>query len=61
MPSRWAKHDIDAVHGDLHRHWEDWNISGSAVAASEDGQAFVTASLTQVLPEIASQPRFHFP
>ena len=54
VPSRWTKHDIDAVSGHLHRHWEDWNIYQSAVAASEDGQAFVTASLTQMLPEIAA-------
>jgi hypothetical protein len=54
VPSRWVKRDIDAVRGHLHRHWEDWNIYQSAVAASEDAQAFVTASLTQMHPEIAA-------
>jgi hypothetical protein len=54
VPSRWARHDIDAVRGHLRRHWEDWNIYQSAVAASEDAQALVTASLAQVLPEIAA-------
>jgi hypothetical protein len=54
VPSHWTRHDIDAVRGHLHRHWEDWNIYQSAVAASEDAQAFVTASLAQMLPEIAA-------
>jgi hypothetical protein len=50
----WTRHDIDEVHGHLHRHWEDWNTYLSAVAVSEDAQAFVTASLAQLLPEIAA-------
>ena len=54
VPSRWTKHDIDEVRGQLRRHWEDWNIYLSAVAVSEDAQAFVTASLAQMLPEIAA-------
>jgi hypothetical protein len=33
---------------------KDWSIYRSAVAAAEDAQAFVTASLTQMLPEIAA-------
>ncbi|HEY0806747.1 MAG TPA: hypothetical protein VGD84_16865 [Pseudonocardiaceae bacterium] len=54
MPSRRAKRDIDAVRGHLHRHREDRNIYRSPVTASEDAQAFVTASLTQMLPETAA-------
>jgi hypothetical protein len=54
VPSRWTKHEIEAVHGHLRRHWEDWNIYQSGVTASEDGQALVTASLTRVLPEVAA-------
>ena len=54
VPSRWTKHEIEAVHGHLRRHWEDWNIYQSCVTASEDAQALVTASLTRVLPEVAA-------
>ena len=54
VPSRWTRHDIDAVRDHLRRHQEDWNIYQSAVEASEDGQAFVTAGLTQILPETAA-------
>jgi hypothetical protein len=54
VPSRWTKDEIEAVRGHLHRHWEDWNIYQSGVAASEDAQAFVTASLTRVLPGVAA-------
>ncbi len=54
VASHWTRHDIDAVRGRLRRHQEDWNIYASAVEASEDAQAFVTAGLTQVLPETAA-------
>lgn len=54
VPSRWTKHEIEAVRGHLRRHWEDWNIYQSGVTASEDAQALVTASLTRVLPEVAA-------
>ena len=42
------------MRGHLRRVQEDWNIYASAVEASEDAQAFVTAGLTQVLPETAA-------
>lgn len=54
VPSRWTRHDIEAVRSHLHRHWEDWNIYRISVAASEDAQAYVTASLTRVFPEIVA-------
>jgi hypothetical protein len=55
VPSRWTKHEIEAVRGHLRRHREeDWNIYQSGVTAPEDAQAFVTASLTRMLPEVAA-------
>ncbi len=54
VPSHWTRHDIDAVRDHLRRYQEDWNIYQSAVEASEDAQAFVTAGLTRMLPETAA-------
>jgi hypothetical protein len=54
VPSRWAKHELDAVHDHLLQHWEQWNLLRFAPQHGEDGQSHIVASLGWVLPEIAT-------
>jgi hypothetical protein len=54
VPSRWSKRDLDLVRGHLHDHWDDWNLLGLGVTASEEAQAQVTAKLARMLPQTAT-------
>jgi hypothetical protein len=54
VPSRWAKDELDGVRDHLHQCLQSWNIYQVARLHAEDGQAYVSAYLVRVLPEIAA-------
>jgi hypothetical protein len=54
VASRWTKAELDAVSAHLHAQWEEWNLYQLGPSNGEDGQTCMAASLTRVLPEIAS-------
>jgi hypothetical protein len=55
IPSKWTKAELEAVRAHLHAHHDDWNLyAWGGYTSTEDGQALITARLTQMLPEIAT-------
>jgi hypothetical protein len=54
VESRWTRSDVCAVRDHLSGHWDEWNLYQCGVVNTSDGQARVTASMTRLLPEIAS-------
>lgn len=52
--SRWTRRELDAVRAHLHDHRDQWNLYQWGESSTEDGQACITASLTRVLPAIAT-------
>jgi hypothetical protein len=54
VESRWTRPEIDAVGDHISAHSRAWNVYSSGVVNTSDGQARVAASMTRVLPEIAS-------
>ena len=54
IPSKWTKAELDAVGAHLLAHHDDWNLYSWGDTSTEDGQALITASLTRILPEIAT-------
>jgi len=53
VTSLWTKGELDAVRAHLQAHWDEWCLYGLGPLTGEDGQTFMTAQLTRVLPEIA--------
>lgn len=54
VASRWTKDQLDDVRDHLHQRWQQWNLYQLGPRHSEDGQAYITARLVRVLPEIAT-------
>lgn len=54
VPSQWTRHQLAAVRGQLGRHWDDWFLYGLGEMTSDQGQAYVTAHLCRMLPDLAA-------
>jgi hypothetical protein len=54
VPSRWTRAELDSVTSHLHDRHDEWNVSRWGPSSTQDGQPYLTASLTRVLPEIAA-------
>lgn len=53
VTSRWTRADLDAVRAHMQTRWEEWHIYELGQSSREDGQAYLDAKITRVLPEIA--------
>ena len=53
VASRWTRPQLDAVRDHLRARREAWNIYLSGEFTTEDGQPYMSAQLTCVLPEVA--------
>jgi hypothetical protein len=52
--SRWTKAQLDEVRSYLHEHSQQWNLPRWGPQNTEDGQVYIAARLTRMLPEIAA-------
>jgi hypothetical protein len=52
--SRWTKAQLDEVRSYLHEHSQQWNLLRWGPQNTEDGQVYIAARLTRMLPEIAA-------
>jgi hypothetical protein len=57
VPSRWTRAQLREIHDQLFGHWDDWNIFRGGELNASDGQPYLTASFTMVLPEMAAWAR----
>jgi hypothetical protein len=53
VTSRWTRANLAAVRAHMQARWEEWNFYDLGESSREDGQAYLDAKLTRVLPEIA--------
>ena len=53
VTSRWTRAELAAVRAHMHTRWEDWNLYELGESSREDGQAYLDAKLSRVLPQIA--------
>ena len=54
VPSRWTRAELDSVTSHLHDRHDEWHAYQWGDSSTLDGQPYITASLTRVLPEIAA-------
>jgi len=54
VPSRWTRAELDSVTSHLHDRHDEWHAYRWGPSSTQDGQPYLTASLTRVLPEIAA-------
>jgi hypothetical protein len=54
VPSRWTRAELDSVTSHLHDRHDERNAYQCGPSSTQDGQPYITASLTRVLPETAA-------
>lgn len=55
VPSRWTRAELDNVSSHLHDRHDEWNAYQWGQSSTQAGQAYMTASLTRVLPAVGAR------